>query len=174
MSSAHPSRTKVRTQCFAKRLRAERGSANVLGFIFALIILIPAMLLFMHMEGAKDARKGFDDAVVNTAKAAASATYTTARGDLRIDPQKAALSAQNAYDLYKPFISDALNVKLMNDAYPQRVTIDCKPDLTSGGEGCIGVTVRVYDEYKGGLLTHDLFPTFAFEGWSTADLVVTQ
>lgn len=154
------SRTKAQTPTFD-----EKGAANVLGFIFALIILIPAFFLFMYLNAAKTAKGNFDAQVINTARAAAATTYTNNEGILLIDCPKAAEAARNAYELYRPFNVDQLGVKLMLIPQTPTVNVTCSPDLRS-------VRVNVIDYYSGTLLTRQMFPSL--ELTTSADALLVQ
>jgi hypothetical protein len=150
----------------------ERGSANLLGFIMVLGILIPAFFIFMFFSTAKTSRVNFDAQVINTAKAAVSATYTNPEGALRVDCAQAQVAATDAYELFRPFNVDQFGARTIDLSHTPSVVVTCVelPD----GTGSISASVQVVDEYRGGLVTAGYFPSWSFTGNATAALVVAE
>lgn len=128
-------------------------------------------LLFYHMDGATDARATFDEQVVSTAKAAASTTYTTNDGLLRIDCVRAQAKGEEIYALLRQTNRSPVKYRYINTSYPQSVNIICLPAPDEGGRG---VQVSVNDEFGGTFFTKGWFPAFEMNGQSQADLVLSQ
>lgn len=154
-------------------LRNEDGSANIVAFMVIIPLILLGFFFVWHINTAKDARKGFDEKVMMTAKAAAAQTYTTNDGVLRIDLDDATAEAKQAYDLYKPFVHDSMSYSVLDPARDAQVTVTCKPDPSPTGEGCIGVEVEVDDTYRGNVFTSGWWFPYELKGRSGADLVVT-
>ena len=139
----------------------------MLGFIAALLILLPAFVMFMYFNGAKTARTAFDFQVVTTAKAAASQTYTTADGELRIDCSRALAAAADAYAKFRQVNRDQFGYRLMAGT-DYSVSADCPEP--GPGPGATTVTVSVVDQYTGALFTAGYFPPWDLLGGAQAAL----
>lgn len=118
----------------------------------------------MFLNASKTAKVNFDTQVINTARAAASATYTSSEGQLLIDCARAAVVAQETYALYRPFNVDQLGIKLMEMPRTPETIVRCGTDLKS-------VQVTVTDYYSGTLLTRQMFPSFTLTSGADALLV---
>ena len=133
-------------------------------------LMVVGSLLFYHMDGATDARATFDEQVVSTAKAAASATYTTDNGELRIDPQRAEAKGEEIYALLRQTNRSPVKYRYIDTEYQETVTVVCLP----APNDCRGVQVSVNDQFGGTLFTKGWFPAFEMNGESQADLVLSQ
>lgn len=151
--------------------RGTRAAATLVMMLATFFLAVVGSLFFYHLDGATDARATFDEQVVSTAKAAASATYTTGDGELRIDHQRAEAKGSEVYALLRQTNRSPVKYRYIDTEYQETVTVVCLP---APDEGCGGVQVSVNDQFGGTLFTKGWFPAFEMNGESQADLVLSQ